>query len=912
MTDFIVDTLSDHDSGDEIDQYFNENNNTDENEQQEEDIVVGIDLGTTNSCVAVWRNHNLEIIPDRMGNRTVPSCVAFTDITKYVGKEAQNQIEINPENSFYEVKRMIGKKITDTSVQQDKRFITYELDQDEQNNVVFNTNLKTSRKFKKQYTPEEISAFILMELKYNAEQYLKKPVTRAVITVPAYFNDGQRQATADAARIAGIECLRIINEPTAAAMAYGVEKITTNSDINVLVYDLGGGTLDVSILNICDNDTFTVLASTGNTHLGGADFDNRLVNWAKNEFKKKYQISKLKNISLISLQKLRKSCENAKKTLSVTGKTVIAVKDFYDNKDLLLTITRKQYETLCRDLFILCLKYIDDALESAGLQREEIDEIILVGGATRTPLIRNNLKLYFNGKEPNSSVNPDEVVAAGAAIRAYMLSHKDDPFSESVTLVDIIPLSLGVETIGGVMDVLIPRNSAIPVTRTKKYSTDTDYETSVMVKVFEGERKMTVDNFLVGEFELKGLEPAPRGVPEILITFKIDVNGITSVTAEDIKNEENKNSITVTCNKGRLKPDDIKQLIKEAKDMELRDNNDRQKKELFYSIEDLSANVLSNLSNKDFQLKETDKEMIKDDIDKIQKWLQEKSINERELKEYQRVIKRIKEKYGTLIMRVSNINSLKAAGEGQDKGTTVFGTEDDEETVFQEVINKELGFNDKTDEETKKEIKELREQLMQLCYSVFEIMSTGSLNIDDDNITELRSYLDDVLLWVHVQEKISKNEYVQKIEEINRICNDIVEKNKDRDIFVTDGLTIKTKRDELEQLCYALLSSIHSNMFAVEEKQITLIKNKAEGTLDYLLEMDVESKRAELEGRVFEISENMIQTKIDEINDLCNDLYNSLLKINIRTDTESIIIEQQSNMLDNNVNGSSIDSLDLA
>jgi len=350
----ILDNLDASDSDDEFDKWFGNGEEDSDNEEsveggeenaeEEPEIIVGIDLGTTNSCVSIWRNNNLEIVPDHYGYRTIPSIVAFTNRSKYVGREAKNQTDINPENTYYEVKRLIGRKFSDESVQNDVPFMTYGIDADEHGNVILKSDLSNR---KKKITPEEISSHVLMELKYMAEDYLKKEVSKAVITVPAYFNDSQRQATKDAAQIAGLDCVRIINEPTAAALTYGLQRLSKNKDddINVLVYDLGGGTLDVSLLNISDG-LFEVLGSSGNTHLGGADFDNTLVTYCKNKFKIKHKIKKLESLSLLSLQKLRRACENAKKILSETWKASIAVKNFYKGKDLLLKITRKDFEKM--------------------------------------------------------------------------------------------------------------------------------------------------------------------------------------------------------------------------------------------------------------------------------------------------------------------------------------------------------------------------------------------------------------------------------------------------------------------------------------------------------------------------------------------------------------------------------------
>jgi heat shock protein 1/8 len=852
----------------------------------DEDIIIGIDLGTTNSCVGIWRKNNLEIIPDKYGNRTIPSVVAFTNKTKYIGREAKKQIEVNTDNTYYEVKRLIGRKYDDETVINDLQFMTYKIDKDEEGNVVLISNLSSRNKT---YTPEEISSIILMELKHMAEDYLKRSVNKAVITVPAYFNDSQRQATKDAATIAGLECVRIINEPTAAALAYGLEKssVSKGKDINVIVYDLGGGTTDVSLLNI-SNGIFQVLGSAGNTHLGGADFDNRLISYSINQFKKKYEYSELTNLSSLSFQKLKQACEEAKKRLSETTKTTIAVKEFYDNKNLFITITREIFEKVCRDLFILCLKAVDDVLKSCEMDKNNIDEILLVGGATRMPLIRNNLKLFFGGKEPNTSINPDEVVAAGASIQGYILSHESDPFSENVVLLDVIPLSLGVEVIGGVMNVLIPRNSVIPIRRKRKYTTDSDYEKSVFVKVYEGERKMTKDNFLVGEFEFCGIEPAPRGNAQIEITFSVDVNGIINVSAIDLKNNDNNKSISINSNKGRLSPEKIKELVEEASNAEIKDKIEREKLQYFYEIEDLCSNVQTNLNNDEFKLKDVDKTMVSEDIKKIMNWLEEKSYSDRTKKEYLKILSGLKKKYATLILKINHdYDNVKACGGDGIKieSTTIYGNEDDEESVYEELEDDELGIKNIVDEETKKEIRRLREILVSLCYSVFEIISSETLKMEKDHITELKEYVDDILLWVHVKEKISISEYKQKIDELNKVCNEIVEKYSETEIF-DDATTnnIKTKRIELEQLCYTLMSCIMSNILALHEDDIQKLKSITSTYLDWLIDIDINIKKAETENSSYDIDENIYQEKIDILNGLCNNLYNNLLNVNIEKD----------------------------
>ena len=742
-----------------------------EQEQKDrEEIIVGIDLGTTNSCVSIWRKNNLEIIPDAYGNRTIPSVVSFTNMSKYVGVPAKNQKNINPKNTFYEVKRLIGRKYNDQVVQSDLRFLSYSIDGHEENDsVILKTELDTR---KRALTPEEVSAYILMELKHMAEDYLKRDVTKAVITVPAYFNDSQRQATKDAASIAGLECVRIINEPTAAALSYGMQKLSKckEEDINVIVYDCGGGTLDVSLLNISDG-IFQVLGCSGNTHLGGADFDNRLINYCKDQFRLRHKIESLTGLNLLSLQKLKKSCENAKKMLSETSKATILVPDFYNGIDLHVKITRNEFERLVRDLLIMCVKPLEDVLKLGKLERDEIDEIILVGGLTRMPAIRNNIKAFFGGKEPNSTVNPDEVVSAGAAIQSYILSSNIDPFSETLVLLDVIPLSLGVETLGGVMTTLVPRNSVIPFKRKKKFTTYEDHVDSIEIKVYEGERVMTKDNFEVGRFVLNGIEKKLRGVPEIMVTFKIDINGIVSVTAEDKKNADNKKTINITGNKGRLSTDEIKILIAEAQEMERRDKIEKQKRNLFIDIDNMLGNITHNVDNENIKLRTADKKMIMNDVAKVMEWLNEMPYLDRTIKDFNKVYKRLNEKYGTLILKMSVGDSqVKEANNGGTGGTSIYGNEEDEEEAIREEYEKleeeEFGFEKEMRDEERVELKALRSNLIDMCHSIFEILNSNSLNLPENEIKSFRDYVDDVLLWTHVMEKIKKSEYINKIEEV--------------------------------------------------------------------------------------------------------------------------------------------------
>jgi molecular chaperone DnaK (HSP70) len=867
---------------DDIDTYFTDPEITQTIVEQKDEVIIGIDLGTTNSCVAIWRKNNLEIIPDTYGNRTIPSVVAFTSKTKYVGKEAKKQIELNPENTFYEVKRLIGRKYDDESVTNYKEYLSYTIVPDENNNVIIQSKLTSN----KQFSPEEISSSILMEAKSMAECYLNQPIYKAVVTVPAYFGDSQRQATKDACHIAGLECVRIINEPTAAALAYGFDK--RDGDVNIIIYDLGGGTLDISLLNV-SNGIFQVLGVAGNSCLGGADFDSVLMTYCIEQFKLKYKLDELDFINPLAYQKLKQACENSKKRLSEVKKTSIIIPSFYDDKDLFITITKEIFESICKELFILCLKPLSDVLKSCNMDKDMIDEIILVGGCTRMPQIRDNIKLFFNGKEPNISVNPDEVVAAGAAIQGYILSHKADPFSENITLLDVVPLSLGVEIIGGIMNTLIPRNSVIPITKKRKYTNDTDNETFICIKIFEGERKMTKDNYLVGEFELTGITPVLRGINQFEITFTIDVNGIINVTALDLSNTDNKRTITINSNKGRLSPEKIKTLVEESKIYEIKDKTEREKRTLYYNIEDACITIKANVENADFKIKNTDKEGILLYVNNILDKLKMESHTNIDKKEYNKLLNNIKTEYGMLTIKVTNeLDDVKTTC--SESNATSISNNDDEENVitkelYEELENNELGIRNSENDEIKKEIRRLRDMLVSLCYSVLDILS--GLSKDENNVTELREYIDDTLLWTHVKERISVEDYKQKIDEVNTICNNIVDKNEE--IFSNRQLS---KLEELEQLCFMILSEITSNMFGDNNNnRVEYLKKYIEEILNFICE-----------NNSLDSNDEIYDNKINDLNKICDDIYDNIDRsINYSMDNN--------NNFDDNDEGTTIASL---
>lgn len=872
-------------------------------------ICLGIDFGTTNSCLSIWYKNKSIIVPDIDGNDIIPTVIEINLDKKIIGKEAYVRKDIfektndsNVKNIFliYEIKKLLGKKYSDL----DKNYINmiaYNILSDQDDNIVIHDNNSG-----KLYYPEEIAIHIFMSFKVRAEKYFSQKfnqeiiISNAVVTVPAYFNKNQRQIIKNSAENAGLNVIRLINEPTAAAICYGLGKnFSSDQDnsegINIIVFDFGGGTLDVSLLNI-NNGIYEVLGSCGNNNLGGSDFDRKIMEFCINKFIEQNNLDSdefIEKVEENSLQKLKYLCEQAKIALSDNNNTNIRIPSFYDQIDMVQSFNREDFELITQDLIRLIIKPINDVLDNCELEKTDIKEIIMVGGMTRVPIVRYNIERFFN-RDVNCSIDPDTVVSIGASIHGHMLLNKAT-IQDKLLLIDRTSLSIGLETSGGIMDTLISRGTIIPVKKIKKYTTDTDFMESIDIKIFEGERKFTKDNFLIGSFTLTGIEKQKRGIPEIQITFEIDSDGIIKIKAEDLDNPLNKKSIQVSGNKQNLSQEQIEQIIISAKQMDQIDRIDKIKKESYLSLIDSSKKIIENLNSDEVQIPQETKNDIINNVQEILSWLESNKYDQIDIDKYKELLHDYKINYSIyMIQQITPIINLESAEDEDNKGIEIY-EDDNNSKKYAEQIKYFRNIIDEYDN-IKKQINILKHLEINKDFKDFE----SNIVQIENNFEEVNDYANDILIRFFIDKNINDGiveeyvtnlynldvqfkEYFEQFNEEFNIVNKFINKIKEKEDSLLKQLEILTNstdfnlNDNVDKNKDQIENSI-KNDYSIENADGTNLEDICQNIVNNLepnnQEIDnINSKLdviLEFQSFIYKIDSGYVKTDLNKINHMIN------------------------------------------
>jgi len=859
-------------------------------------LCLGIDFGTTNSCLSVWHNNKNIIIPDIDGSNTIASVIEINDKKKIIGKEAYMRKNIfektninNSENKsiflVYEIKKLLGKKYSELNKEM-LEMLAYNIVSDDNDYIKIYNEADNSF-----FYPEEIATQLFMSFKHKSEIYLSKKfdcdtnIKDAVISVPAYFNKNQREIIKKCAEMANLNILRLINEPTAAALCYGLGKNMSKSS-NVLVYDFGGGTLDISLLNISEG-VFEVLGSCGNSNLGGSDFDRVIMEYCIKKFietklfiVKKEEDNKeekntldnfMNNIKEENLQKLKFLSEQAKITLTENLLAKIKINNFYNynniNYDLVIEITREKFNEICQDLINFSIKPLNDILDICNIEKSEIDEIIMVGGMTRIPIIRYNVERFFN-KDVNCSIDPDSVVSIGAAIHGHMINNKDN-IEDKLLLIDRTSLSIGVETSGGIMDILIPRGTIMPVKKYKKYTTDTDYVDSIIVKIYEGERKLTKNNFLIGNFVLSGIEKEKRGIPEIQITFEIDSDGIIKIKAEDLNNSLNKKVIQISSNKNNLSEEELNKIIDAAREMDEIDRIDKYKKESYLQLKENCKRILENLVSEELKITETIKNEVKENVEEIDKWLDSNNYEDIEIAKYKELLTDFKSNYSMFIIINNNLTTKNL--DSADSSKEIKGIE----IYDEELDNKKYVEHIKYIRNIIDELNDINKEL-KIFYHQEKI--NKDVNNNEEKYNNIREQYDkvnelanDLLVKFFIEKALSEEYVIENMEIIKNLYytfrEDYNEFSESFNIFKQINKKIKEKEDKYIGLLDELNENINNNINnKINNEEINKKIQLTNGILDLLIDYDSIIYKMNNGYEVVDIEK--LNTMIEKLNNL--------------------------------------------